>query len=69
MLVSPVNKSPRSLVSDLLRLTHLPGERPLPRPLHGETDGSGVPPPGRVLLVQVPGYGVGLHIAYIFILI
>ena len=63
MLVSPVNKSPRSLVSDLLRLPHLPGEGPLPRPLHGEAEGSGVPPPGRVLLLQVPGHGVSLQIS------
>ena len=39
VLVSPVNKHPRSLVGDLLRLPHLPGQGPLPRPLHGETEG------------------------------
>ena len=60
-LVSPINESPRSLVSDLLRFPHLPGQRPLPRPLHGEAEGRGVPPPGRVILVQVPGHGVSLH--------
>ena len=36
------------------------GRSPL---LHGEAVGAGVPPPGRVLLCEVPGHGVGLDIA------
>ena len=63
MLVSPVNEHPRSLICNLLRLPHLPGQGPLPRPLYGEAEGGWVPPPGRVLLLQVPGHGVDLHVA------
>ena len=63
MLVSSINEHSWSLIRDLLRLSHLPGQGPLPRPLHGEAEGSGVPPPGRVLLSQMPGHGVDLHIS------
>ena len=45
VLISSVHKHPRSLVSDLLCFPHLPGEWPLPRPLHGEAERRGVPPP------------------------
>ena len=61
--VSSIYQPPRGLIRDLLRLLHLPGQGPLPRPLHSETEGSWVPPPGRVILRQVPGHGVGLQIA------
>ena len=63
VLISPINQPPRSLVCNLLRFSHLTGQGPLPRPLHSEGEGRVVPPPGRVLLRQVPGHGVGLHIA------
>ena len=56
VLVSSINEHSWSLIRDLLRLSHLPGQGPLPRPLHGEAEGSGVPPPGRVLLSQMPGH-------------
>ena len=63
VFIPPVNQHPRSLICYLLGLPHLSGEGPLSRPLHGEAEGGGVPPPGRVLLVQVPGHGVGLYIS------
>ena len=55
MFVSPIYQPPRGVIRDLLGLAHLSGQGPLPRPLHGEAEGSGVPPPGRVLLSQMPG--------------
>ena len=52
MLVSSINEHSWGLIRDLLRLSHLPGQGPLPRPLHGEAERRGVPPPGRVLLCE-----------------
>ena len=53
----------RSLIGDLLSLANLSRQRPLSRLLHPEAEGGRVPPPGRLLLREVPGHGVGLDAA------
>ena len=63
VLVPPINQPPRGLISDLLSLANLPRQRPLSRLLHPEAEGGRVPPPGWVLLCEVPGHGVGLDAA------
>ena len=63
VLVPSVYQPPRSLVSDLLSTANLSRQRPLSCLLHPEAEGGWVPPPGRVLLREVPGHGVGLDAA------
>ena len=63
VFIPSIQQPPRGLICNLLRLSDLPCQGPLPRLLHPEAEGSRVPPPGRVLLREVPGHGVGLDAA------